>query len=301
MTLKLIDTLQCEDNVNHCRFNAVGSRMALAIGGIFPDTNSIVVYDVASRERLYTLEGHENAVSDCCFTLDATALISSSWDNDLIEWDLASHIVRQRFIGHEDSINWCLLLDDQQTIISGSWDSTIRFWNRENAQLLKTISIHQNYVNEGSLSRDQQYLVSCSGDGTALVWDMHGSLNEPYRTFFVNEELFSACFVDYESNSWLVTGGDSSGIRVWDIKSGNLIRTIDAGKDIRSITYNYSSCLIIAGTASGEILVYEPFSFNVIFSLEAHGGVIFSMTCDPKEQLLATTASDWSCKIWEIL
>jgi WD40 repeat protein len=64
---------------------------------------SIKVWDIASGKELFTLNGHENTITDVKFSKDDRFLISGSLDGSMRFWDINSKTQKVSFIGFNDN------------------------------------------------------------------------------------------------------------------------------------------------------------------------------------------------------
>jgi serine/threonine protein kinase/WD40 repeat protein len=136
----------------------------LAVGA----SRFIQLWDVETRSKLATLEGHVQQVASLAFHPDGTLLASQSWDGVLRLWDVATG----------RALLQMPLLVDPQFSRDGRWLGVLQ--HGEDAQLLeavtapeyRTLGDGQGEYYEGDLSPDNRLLaVNCGDDGVRL-WDV---------------------------------------------------------------------------------------------------------------------------------
>ncbi|KAJ1490103.1 WD40-repeat-containing domain protein [Baffinella frigidus] len=89
-------------------------------------------------------EGHENAVTDCCFSPDGSVLATGSDDETLRLWNL--------FTGEEIK--------------------TLRLWNLFTGEEIKVLEGHDNGITSVDYAANGEYILTASLDATLKLWDV---------------------------------------------------------------------------------------------------------------------------------
>ncbi len=133
-----------------------------------PD-QKIVLWDVAGRQRVATLEGTANAAS-LAFSPDNKLIAAGQRDGVVFLWDRASGRLLRRLDGHAGPVLALAFSPDSKTLASGGMDGTIRLWNPAVSQEEATLTGHQNWIFSLAFSPDGNLLISGSPDGTVRLW-----------------------------------------------------------------------------------------------------------------------------------
>jgi uncharacterized protein with WD repeat len=95
------------------------------------DGRSVWVYDTATWERRWRLEGHDKGVASVAFSPDSRLLASGGCEGDdrVRVWDLESGKELKCFRGHHSGVVPLAFSPDGRVLASGSGDSTILLWD----------------------------------------------------------------------------------------------------------------------------------------------------------------------------
>ncbi len=175
----------------------------------------IIVFDLATGEKIYNLSGHQTVVESVAVTSDSKCLISASGDSTIKVWDLQTREEISTLRDHDGYVNTVVITSDNKWVISGGLDATIKVWDLEKTRVNKSISSnhigHQDEVNAVAITPDRKWVISGGLDGMVKVWNL---------TDF--SEVFSLN-LDYESVNDLAINPD--GKQVFVGFPGSLPRT----------------------------------------------------------------------------
>jgi WD40 repeat protein len=215
--------------------------------------NSIRVWDAESGRELMKLEGHTNGPWTVAALRDNARALSGGWDNTLKLWDLASgKCLRTIECGTEDADNvFSSAVNPAGTqVLSGHRDGRIGLWNLETGKCLVTLRGHTGCVHSVKITPDGRIEVwnleagTCVGTLEGHVKTVTSVVILPYSTFIASVGMFDQT------------------VRLWDWKSGALLKVIEYGMAEHvapfSIASSPDSLRLIVGTALDHtIYVYR--------------------------------------------
>jgi WD40 repeat protein len=103
-------------------FSPDGQRLAVIAGKV------VYQWDLRTRQRLATLEGHEAAVVRVVFSRDGKQVLTGSQDRNALLWDAATGRTLALFSGHTAAVTHVALSPDGRRAATGSDDGTVRLW-----------------------------------------------------------------------------------------------------------------------------------------------------------------------------
>ncbi|KAG8144047.1 hypothetical protein E2320_001173 [Naja naja] len=146
---------------------------------------SVKFWDIIARATTVTIErAHNNAIADCCFSLDGHYLCTAGWDENIKLWDVRTGEFRSHGPitldqGHIGIVGCCDFSKDASCVVSGGYDKTIGVWDIEEAYQKISLKGHADWVTDVAISKDKKLLVSSSKDQTVRLWDIKNANEIP--------------------------------------------------------------------------------------------------------------------------
>jgi WD40 repeat protein len=168
--------------------------------------------------RSYT--GHTNYVYGLEW-IDQDTIASGSLDRKIQIWSKSTGTVLLTInTGHGV---YCLkLLANGFYLASGLDNYNIMIYNINNGTLVSTLSGHTKLIEDLALINNANLLASSSDDSNVCIWD----LTTYTRKFTLSGHSLWVYGLKMISNEILASGSADKSIKMWNITSGNLIRSI---------------------------------------------------------------------------
>lgn len=239
------------------------------------------IYQPGSTVALFK-KAHDDDITCLDFDFPFGTMITAGYmDHTMKIWDLSARKQIGLLEGHYASIN-CIQMDPNfNLVVSGSKDATLKLWNIDLAteegndfgiKLDKSCCIHSldsHKAEINALSLDREILVSASKDKTIKQWDLKsGKCIQNLDVAFtgtkspkVEQESFSLldppivgglqCF-----ENALATGTKDGLIRLWDLRSGKVVRTIE-GHEGAITTLKFDSRNLLTGSVDQTVRLWD--------------------------------------------
>ncbi|MEM6736774.1 MAG: WD40 repeat domain-containing protein [Bacteroidota bacterium] len=137
------------------------------------------IFDSESKELVYELKAHNNAVFSARYHPSGKYLISVGRDAQVKVWDASkNYLLRESIAAHLYTINHLVFRKDGRYFVTASMDKAIKLWDAYNFKLLKVLDKHRhaghsNSVNKLLWMNYSNLLVSCSDDRTISIWEIN--------------------------------------------------------------------------------------------------------------------------------
>src|SRR3989339_268110 len=132
--------------------------------------NTVKIWDIESRECLYTLRGHSHLIYSVAFSPDGKMVASGSFDKTVKLWNVETGEEIRTFKGHEGQIRAMAFSPDGSIIASGSEDGTVKIWETTTGKRLQNLTVHvPSWVHGLAFSPDGKFLAT--SDYQIKIWE----------------------------------------------------------------------------------------------------------------------------------
>ncbi|KAF8489311.1 WD40-repeat-containing domain protein [Gautieria morchelliformis] len=243
---------------------AVDSRGEFCAGGT---TNGrLYLWEVASGILFSSFEAHYRRVSVLRFTHDGASLVSTSDDSSVSVWSMSRLLDEElqaeipapycSFTEHTlpvTDVSCGVGLFPSCRIFTASLDHSVKIWDLSTRCLLSSILFPQP-ITVLTVDPSERFLFSGSQDGSIHQVNLFRR-----RTDATNMRGVEA----------LGGGGMSDVIRLDDDETAHQ-RLISAGQPITALSLSMTSSQLLAGTASGQIHIYDVESHQLLRSINTY-------------------------------
>lgn len=186
-------------------------------------SGSVVLWDVASGQRVRTLPTYAEYLRALRFSPDGQALAAALDDGGILVWDTGSGRSRARLPAPRYSVSSLAFSADHSLLASAGGDGRgLRIWDLRTGLCGQTIE-GPDRVRTVELSGDGRFAVVAADDGVR-GWDL--TTGEP--RFSLGERGVSALALH---DDLVLTGDDRGDIRLWRASDGRCLRTFTGFRD----------------------------------------------------------------------
>lgn len=236
-------------------------------------------------------KAHEESITCLDFDMPfGTMCTAGKLDHTIKVWDLSKQKQTALMSGHLATIS-CMQMDQFNTLITGGRDALLKLWDVDRAVNLfdeenipmedskedacvYTFDAHVDEITALSFSGDN--LISGSQDRTIRQWDLNsgkcvqtidinfasrvnsstsGTLSSSSSTLLVpNEQPVIGALQCYDAA--LATGTKDGLVRLWDLRSGQVVRTLQGHTDAIT-SLQFDSINLITGSIDRSIRIWD--------------------------------------------
>src|SRR5262245_24426714 len=215
------------ESIHGLAFSPDGRRIAVATGNlVIGEGGTVTVWDVATGEKLLTLQVPNGAAFDVAFSPDGKFMASGAAtfrgeEGEVRVWSAVSGELVHTLRGHTGPIGTLVFSPDSRRLASAGRDKKIKIWDVTTGLEAITLHGHIDTVWAMAFSPDGHLLASPSADQTVRIWDatpLEQERGAELETLVghkgqVNSVAFSA------DSRYLATAGADRIVRVWDAKT----------------------------------------------------------------------------------
>jgi WD40 repeat protein len=318
--------------------SAVASALPTVSSATAPSLDlTVISAATVSQVKLQTkLSGHAGRVFSVAFSSDGRLLASAGQNNEVKLWDLTTQQEIKSF-KHNGGWEVFFLANDQQLALStgevwniesgeivhaaatnrsqstfssdGRWmalapsNLPIELWNTATWQIERTLDKHSDAVIGMAFSADSSLLATGSALGpdniadiSIKLWDVAGGRElftlEGHRT-----DIHAVAFSP--DGSLLVSGGIDPTVKIWDVKSGQLIRSLQSGEGVMDVIFSPDGTLVASAGSDGTVKLWDAINGKLLKTL-VHPDELMTVAFSPDGTLLASGSYDNLVYLWGI-
>lgn len=273
-------------------FSPDGTLLAMGID------RQILLWRMADRRQIATLEGHTAWVRCVAFSPDGSLLASGSLDHTIRLWDVQMGQCLKTLRGHTSDVQSIAFSPDGTLLASGSNDHTIRLWDMQTQQCAQTLIGHDNRILSVIFSSDGQELISTSDDQTVRFWHLATGTCRRTIATHVNWLLSTALSPD---GMTLVTGSDQQTVKFWDVQTGECLGTLPGyTATVWAVAFSPDGQLLATGGDDKTIRLWDVQMRQCLKTWQEHTNQVWQVSFSPDGQTLVSGGEDQAVKLWDV-
>jgi WD40 repeat protein len=196
--------------------------------------------------------------------------------------------------GHTDRVVALAFSGDGVYLASYSWDKTIKLWEVSSGQETFTFGNQDHDLNSIAFSPDARLLAS--GE---TIWDVASK-----EVLFTLDRMEAGHPAFSPDGALLAVGGAGRPVRLWDVATGEVVRTFDSEADNLTFTTEFSpdGTLVVTSGHDGIIRLWDVESGHVVRTLSFGREVgVHDVAFSPDGSLLASGGTDEAVRLWDVI
>jgi len=271
--------------------------------------NTVLLWDLATGQKLGTLVGHSGWVFRAAFSRDGRQLATSSpWDPVARIWDVASRR-EWRQLEHPDGVPCVAYSPDGKRLVTTCWDGKVRVWDTERWTVLDESPEYGDHVYCAEFSPDGRRIAYAGGYfiwahsrvTSVRIWDLE---SREVRSLEGHTQCVLGLAWNPKGDLLASCAYDGRAI-LWDVASRLPLARLEPGARPRALVQlNFSPDGHSLAIAGGEFparpwaQVLEVPTLRVRYDLAGHSKHVCGLAFSRDGQYIATAAFDGRAKVW---
>jgi WD40 repeat protein/serine/threonine protein kinase len=279
--------------VQSMKFSPDGTRLATA-----GEDGKVKVWDVTpegSTEGL-TLEG----AGGFAYGPDGRSIAVGQSDGSVTVYDTATGDRVGGFAAHDGAVLAVAFDREGDRIATSSNDGTIGIWNAASGGELRRLQAPKGDLVDVAFSPDGTLLATTSNDETTtVIWNI--ATGERIASF-----PFGRFTVDFSPDGTRLLGAGGGAtidqqqqILQWDVRSGDLVRTVRGDPWVDVARYSPDGHRIVAAGLDGRIGIWDADTGRRLLTMGSELGEVWDAEFSSDESMLATSSEDGSVRLWD--
>jgi WD40 repeat protein len=135
-------------------------------------SNTVMMWDVATRKKRLTLVGHTDRVWTVAFAPDGRTIASGANDKTVRVWDVVTGSQVRKIDVPAEWIYALTIAPDSQTLAIGAGDNRVRLYDIATGREHDPLGQHPATVRAAAFFPNGRTLATGSDDGTVKLWDL---------------------------------------------------------------------------------------------------------------------------------
>jgi WD40 repeat protein len=271
----------------------VATQLTSTVAATVASSSSVEIFIKPLDEQLSA-----PVVTAMSASLDGKYLAIAGDDHVIRMFDVRSQKTFRELAGHTDWIQSLEFSVDSQTLYSGGNDGRVLRWENHYPFAPTEIVRMPFAVRSLSLSSEQRLLAIAGFSDEVKIWDLASST---WKHHFKCDCSDQRCVRFSPNGDKLLCGGRDGGIRVWDVKTGELIVDKHLHKSrVFTAAFSANGEMITSAGEDRHLIRFDLKTNEVKMNRELATTKLMSM-CLINDQLVAVAGSDNSIRLYDML
>ncbi len=244
--------------VTSVRFTPDGASLVAAGGrpGLF---GSIIVWDVAKRQKRLDVAGHSDAILAAEVAPGHKLLATAGYDKQILIWDLTTGKVVRRLKDHSDAVYGLAFSPDGKTLASCAADRTVKLWDWAVGRRTMTLSESTAELYAVAFTPDGSHVLAAGVDRSIRMWRVegHGAGARLERSAFASDAAVLRLAVSADGKR-LASSAEDRTVRLWDLNTLTPQESLPTQADwVEALAFSPDSNRLALGRYDGSLAFWN--------------------------------------------
>ncbi|NVM54939.1 MAG: HEAT repeat domain-containing protein, partial [Candidatus Helarchaeota archaeon] len=306
----LVRTIETHNSwVNYLVITPDGKYIVTASGN-----ETIKVWDSSTGELIRAVQGFYRGVRSVAVSPDGKYLVGCSSDNWISIWELSTgKEIHSINTGSRGKNFWVCVSQDGTLVINGIKDINkgFKFWDISTGKNVRWVYNASTRISipKSILSPDLKFIIEPTQtyddnkhrhDYIIRIWEVppkNESKPKLFNTIYAHPESITSIAISSDGKYIFTNSGDGT-IKVWELETGNHVRTYEVGPIIDLMVISPDGEFILGITKNNLIQIWELSTGRSIQILKGHQEGIKALAISPDGQFIVS-GSKKVIQIWD--
>lgn len=285
---------------NHLCYSSSGNLLVTC-----SNDKTVKIWDPNSGREGGTLKGCVQSVTRVDVSNSDEYILGACNDHSTRVWSFTrggAADVLHTLTGHMGKVMGARFTVDSKRVVSGSHDRTIKVWNLDRGYCTSTIFCF-SHCNDLALNPESTVIVSGHADNSIRLWDLRSGEAAHSLTTAHSRPITG---VAYSPDSrFIATLSRDNAIKIFDHRNLETTMTLrdmgfHVGLNWTNISWSYDSSYVVAGSAEGNVWVWNLPGKKVARKLSGpHQKTVSATAWSPTGSQIASCDRDGTLVLWE--
>jgi dipeptidyl aminopeptidase/acylaminoacyl peptidase len=198
--------------------------------------------------------------------------------------------------GHDGAVHTLAFRPDGKELLSAGKDKTVRVWDAAAGRELRRLAKHDEVVFWFAFSPDGKTLATCADTGAVRLWD-YATGRELHS---LQGQRYWAESAAFSPDGRRLASGAGSVTHLWDVGSGQLVRTFPQQGPIYYVTFSADGRTLAVASGDRLVRLWEVETGQERARLEGHRGAVAAVLFTPDGKTLISGSSDGTALVWDL-
>ncbi|MBX3467611.1 MAG: protein kinase [Planctomycetes bacterium] len=251
-------------------------------------------WDLATGRQLHVIGGRQGWAQAVTVSADGRRAASASFGDAAHVWDLATDRLVRTF-PHPDMVADVALSPDGRELVTACFDGRVRRFDVDDGALIATLAGHEGRV--CAVARAGDLLLSAGWDGRLLVRDLAAPEAPATEAIERGAHVFDVAAVGSDRAVAAVFDGT---LAVIDLTTRRVALRLPPSTQANGLAATPDGRRVVVAAGDGAVTVRD-LEGGAAQVLGRHEGTAWSVAVAPDGRLAASTSSDRSLRLWDLL
>ncbi len=228
------------------------------------------------------------------FNSNASLALTAGTDGAIQLWNTATGKTGLKIQASSSGVSSAFFSKDGSRILSNSSDDTTRLWNAKTGGLIQAIETGSGAA--GFSPDGTRFTASAANQEDVLIFNaVTGKvlLTLKGHTDYVFEAEFS------KDGSRLVTSSDDQTSRIWDTKTGKLVRSLKHTESVYAGVFIAGNSRVVTASSDEFVRIWDIASGKEVMKLKGHTNSVFTLAVSQDQSKFVSGSQDTTIRLWD--